>query len=85
MSDKHNSEEAPQSSAPAYKKDKRIKQPWTLKRCLKAARRFSNEEDWKQGAPSSYKAAHSHGWVKECFAAFRQPEGHAHEPLRKSA
>lgn len=85
MSDQDNSQEVSQSKGHGYKKDKRVKQPWTLQRCLKAARRFATEEEWRQGAPSSYKAAHSHGWVKDCFAAFRKPQEHAHEPMRKSA
>lgn len=53
----------------APKKDK--KKPWTIERCLKFARRYPNEEAWKQGAPSSYKAASSHGWLKECLAVVK--------------
>lgn len=39
---------------------------WTLARCQKYARRFKSEQEWKDGAPSSYKSAVAHGWVKDC-------------------
>jgi len=45
---------------------KATKQPWTVERCKKNARRFATADDWKHGAPSSYKAAESKGWIKEC-------------------
>jgi hypothetical protein len=44
---------------------------WTLEKCVKIARRFTNENEWKDGAPSCYKAAIAKGWQKECFAVFK--------------
>lgn len=42
-----------------------VKKPkWTEARCRKLARRFASLEQWKFGAPSSYKSAEAHGWVK---------------------
>ena len=48
--------------------NRREKQKWTVERCKKAARRFLDEQAWKAGAPSSYKAAVSHGWRDQCVA-----------------
>jgi len=47
---------------------KREKEKWSLERCKKAASRFIEEGAWKAGAPSSYKAAVSHGWREQCVA-----------------
>ena len=49
---------------PQSKKAKKV--AWSLKRCKKAANRFNNVDEWANGAPSSYKAACSHGWLDEC-------------------
>jgi hypothetical protein len=54
---------------------------WNLNRCKKYARRFPNEEEWKKGAPSSYKAAAAKGWIRDCFP---QAES-ASEPKKKRA
>jgi hypothetical protein len=43
---------------------------WTLARCKKFARRFHNEAEWQAGAPSSYKSAVAHGWMKDCKTVF---------------
>jgi hypothetical protein len=50
---------ATQNSREVVKKAK-----WTLQRCRKIARRFDTVEQWKFGAPSSYKSAEAHDWVK---------------------
>lgn len=73
---------------------KRVKQGWTIQRCMKAARRFTTEAEWKVGAPSSWKSATAHGWVKDCVAQMKgkvatrkikaRPEGGA-TPSKKSA
>lgn len=44
------------------------KQPWTLDRCLRAARRFDSVSAWQKGAPSSYKAASARNWLDKCVA-----------------
>lgn len=41
---------------------------WTLAVCMKAAKRFDSVEAWKHGFPSSYKAAVSRGYDKQCSA-----------------
>ncbi|MBF0442738.1 MAG: hypothetical protein HQK54_12605 [Oligoflexales bacterium] len=71
------------------------KTPWTEKRCLKAAHRFSSVEEWEKGFPSSYKAACSHGWLEICTAHMKkessrvvgkiEPKRTAKEPSRKHA
>jgi len=61
---------------------------WTLARCLKAAKRFDNPTAWKDGAPSSYKAANAHGWQKECCAhmsAKNLPAAKKAGPKKKAA
>ena len=40
---------------------------WNLKKCMKVAKRFENEDDWANGAPSSYKAACANGWKNQCL------------------
>ncbi len=40
---------------------------WTLERCQKYARRFSNEAQWAAGSPASYKSAVAHGWREQCL------------------
>ena len=45
---------------------------WTYERCLKYAKRYQSEEEWSKGAPSSYKAAKSHGWVEKCCTHFEK-------------
>jgi hypothetical protein len=44
------------------------KSPWTLDKCMKTARRFSNEKDWAHGCPAAYKSASAHGWLAKCTA-----------------
>jgi len=58
-------EETPQEQ---INQEKAAKHQWTRERCLKAARRYSSEQDWKAGAPSSYKAAFAKDWVADCTA-----------------
>ncbi len=41
---------------------------WTLEACMKAAKRFDSVEAWSKGFPSSYKAAVSRGYDKQCSA-----------------
>lgn len=48
--------------------EKKKKDAWTLEKCVKVARRFSNESEWSASAPASYKSATAHGWVKQCTA-----------------
>lgn len=48
------------------KKEEKAKKVWTLDKCKKIAQRFSSREDWKKGAPASYKSALSHKWDIEC-------------------
>jgi phage protein D len=38
---------------------------WTMARCRKVANRFRTEDEWRKGAPSSWKSATAHGWVAE--------------------
>lgn len=47
--------------------DKNKNSSWTLERCKKAARRFTNEAEWCAGAPAAYKSAVAHGWVAQCL------------------
>jgi hypothetical protein len=61
---------------------KEKKSAWSVERCLKAAHRFTSEEEWKKGAPSSYKAAVSHGWHAECCRSFTS---HGETKFKKSA
>jgi hypothetical protein len=60
------------------------KQPWTLERCQKAARRFTSEQEWQAGAPASHKSATAHGWVKQCVSVMMKPKK-VQAPTRKSA
>ena len=48
-------------------KRKKDKRKWVIADCKKFAGRYDNEQDWKAGSPSSYKAAVSHNWVKDCL------------------
>lgn len=48
------------------RKEEKAKKIWTLEKCKKVAKRFSSREDWKTGAPASYKSAVSHKWDQEC-------------------
>ncbi|MBQ46637.1 MAG: hypothetical protein CMP10_03975 [Zetaproteobacteria bacterium] len=59
-------EKKPTPSQPGMNNNQKQKVPWSEKRCLKAARRFSTQAEWERGAPASYKAAHSHNWVEVC-------------------
>lgn len=49
-------------------KAKQTKSEWTLKKIMRIAKRFDNQEEWSKRQPSSYKAAQSHNWVTECTA-----------------
>jgi hypothetical protein len=60
---------------------KPTKAKWTVERAMKAARRFDTEDAWKAGAPASYKAAISHGWVAACIRHMNAKV----KPLRRSA
>lgn len=55
-------------SPAASNRAKEKKSPWTESRCLRAAHRFSTVAAWQEGAPSSFKAATSRGWLKACTA-----------------
>jgi hypothetical protein len=44
------------------------KSSWTLAKCQKFARRFSNESEWSAGHPASYKSAQAHNWVSQCVS-----------------
>ena len=56
------------SAAEMLSAEKKKKVAWTLEKCMKAARRFSNESEWAAGAPAAYKSAFAHGWVAQCTA-----------------
>lgn len=56
----------PKKAASSANRDKLKKAPWTEARCHKAAGRFTTVAAWQEGAPSSYKAATSRGWLKAC-------------------
>ena len=60
-------------------KEAKKKKPWTLEKCMKAARRFSTEAEWCAGAPASYKSATAHGWVAQCMP------GKSAKTLKKTA
>lgn len=64
---------------------KHTKVPWTLQRCKKAARRFHSEEEWRLGAPSSYKSATAHGWATECIAQYKGQLSEVGKPTSKKA
>lgn len=59
-------------SVPGMAENKPKKKEWTLDRLMKAARRFDNENAWKMGAPSSYKAAEAKGMVAQCVGHMRK-------------
>ncbi len=61
---------APAADVLNQKKDTKVK--WTLERCLKTARRFTNEEQWSKGCPAAYKSAVAHGWVAQCTAGMKK-------------
>jgi hypothetical protein len=69
---------------PTHKEETHKKNAWSLERCTKAASRYTNADDWKKGAPSSYKAAQAHGWYNECCKHLQAP---ARKPMqyKKSA
>jgi hypothetical protein len=82
------------------KKDKKVaksaatareekKQAWTIERCKKAAARFETLNEWKEGAPSSFKSATARGWVKDCEAHMKSlataRKTPTQKPLKKSA
>lgn len=48
------------------RKEEKAKKIWTLEKCKKIAKRFSSRDEWKTGAPASYKSAVSHKWDQEC-------------------
>ncbi len=60
------------------------KKEWTVQACKKAAGRFTTEEEWANGAPSSYKVATHHGWINECLSHMQSRSG-AKTPMRRSA
>lgn len=47
------------------------KSRWTIALCKKYAKRFHSAEAWAEGAPASFKAAKSKGWLKECVALMK--------------
>jgi hypothetical protein len=63
--------EEPKQHISLVKRSKSSK--WTVKKCAKYARKFENLEQWKDGAPSSFKSAQANGWLKECEKEFRKP------------
>lgn len=75
MSDQENQGQKPESnesqgqvvSSSGGFKRKKEKRQWTMKDCKKAAGRYANEDAWKTGSPSSYKAAVSHKWLNDCL------------------
>lgn len=76
----------PAAAADAINGAKKKKEPWTLEKCIKSARRFHSEAEWSAGAPASYKSAFSHGWVKQCVGAMSGTGAKsAKAPVRKSA
>ncbi len=62
---------------------KKKKTPWTIERCKKFARRYSNLQQWESGSPSSFKAANAHGWINECKALFSKTD--SSKKIKKSA
>ena len=64
--------EAAEKSKPgnpmAQRKPKKAE--WTLSRVINRAKRFDSVESWASGAPSSFKAASSHGWIEKCQGFF---------------
>ncbi len=70
--------------APAAYGKKKVKQEWSLSRCKKFARRYTNAQEWEAGSPSSFKAATANGWMSECKTLFKKSEAPA-KKLRKSA
>lgn len=61
--EKKKEESADIGSAPEAKKSKEL---WTVERAHRAAKRFTTREEWRTGAPSSYKAAAAKGWMDQC-------------------
>mgnify|MGYP005660974151 CR=1 FL=1 len=63
--------EQPKQHIALVKREKSSK--WSAKKCAKYARKFEDLEQWKAGAPSSFKSAQANGWLKECEKEFRKP------------
>ena len=45
---------------------------WSLEKCQKVAKRYSNVKDWEAGAPASFKSAVHHHWVEQCKPGARK-------------
>jgi len=75
MSEKENTTKAPATTTNINKKSKGS--DWNVNRCKKFAKRFNSESDWGSGHPSSFKAASSNGWLKECKNSFGENEKNA--------
>ena len=71
MAEQEKTKKAAPTLQPKKQEEKTKKTPWTLQRCKKVARRYPDEEQWKYGAPSSYKAAYAKGWTKECLSVIK--------------
>jgi hypothetical protein len=66
-------------------RNEKKKSRWTEAVCVKYAKRFQTREEWAAGAPSSYKAAVSHGWEKVCCAHMSSKPAPKATPVKKSA
>ena len=59
----------------SHKKRETKTSRWTIENCQKAAKRFATIESWSEGAPSSFKAASAHNWVKQCSGHMTSAKG----------
>lgn len=66
---------AANAATPIFGNNAKPKREWTIQACKKAAGRFTTEEQWAEGAPSSYKVATSRGWINECLSHMSSRHG----------
>tara|TARA_B100000508_G_C11460558_1_gene279065 strand:- start:1703 stop:2317 length:615 start_codon:yes stop_codon:yes gene_type:complete len=46
----------------------KLKQKWTIEKCLASAKKFSTRSDWQKGDKNAYITAHRRGWLEDCCA-----------------
>lgn len=58
---------------------------WSLEKCMKIAKRYNSEDEWKQYAPSSYKSASANNWKEQCLNAIYNNSKYQKQNLKKPA
>ena len=56
---------------------------WSLEKCMKIAKRYNSEEEWKQYAPSSYKSASANNWKDQCLNVINNKEKYQKQTVKR--